>query len=1348
MHLPFYADLAGPLLSRAIKKRVHRDLRTKIIQMIIDYLQAHPSATHEDALWSGESSFVHHVVRLWSEYREDHEHLMPVVVSLIPEKRLADLHNVVDLLNAAWFRYRYDLLHVLILRGKGSETDIGKADDLHPSSSTQWLPELFTALPTESSLELLQRLATSRPAMDFLAVGQEHSIFQDKALPNMPHGNTVLLRTYLERGYKGALERAKSAINGRKARAAKSREQDDRAFFARSCLFLAIASGSLEVYAETLIWARRFNRDALTVKSLYTGQVFQTSEGIELLSGIPEHPLRDSTMQDIGTRVTKANSILTEMVETARMGQREPFFHWRDWQAVFGLFKAVVHTRLRRYPRLEKIFSNDACYDSIWKPTVEALISAEEFGLKEENEKLRFNSLNGVLAYHDPSSVHYDYEVVSEASAPTYCHFLNDLAIRRDQLWERRRPLSSPAVTSLPEPWPRGLAVQHLTHHRVKAEHLPPHVVKRAERVVFMESRLALAPMPEDKEAIDAIGPFVDDYRDALKTYVQQGVNRSDQVARTNKAWDHALNELTGDRMTRDESVCFWRNIFKLTDTAQLHIPVKDPYEKLPESFPIVDNADEPTEWNPASGRPLDLEERPLQSTILDCMLEAGWFHYTDRPVLPITQTTVATKSESFFNRDGVDRFMTPKTREALIASVLLFVDSQKGGGRRLLTKAFPGFKDVRFPSLFLDEEFLFREDVQRSQTLKILGKLLPHVPASLLATLTENALDVLTAMDPEAPALAKREEMCIQLLSLLEKSDRPELATDMVLRTVLDRPDASSWHRKLLAAGFFKRLGPSEVQDFLIAFGETAKSRLHPGESPSDGPAISSGPLIKVTTVKALAQLMQNAKFVSPTLSVRLLRELFQRATHIDIRVAIAESLLNMLADCIEEVWEQVMCALTEDVIPVATVVNERGAPMNGTEWARAGNVDPLPEIHEPLTLAQPPLLAVLMHTVRSEHPLRERRQEFIDRIVVPAIRRSMESNRNWLVAFLSEHEALRTAGVTVEDLPLVPLKPSLLSMLFENCIELLPATVDGISLLDCYGRFIMTNMSPTPATSTLTKYVLDTPNLRASNAGGYVLSLYNKGLEIFRYGYFEVAQLLQKPWKPTRPDGISVSQVQDFAMQIAEALIAGSDESFAAWDSYIEAFKPPIQGSQERQKAWVENSKPVVERMRDFIGNLRTREWRDDPHRRPAVLPYTFALELMLLPRPGEEAMRYNAMEVRRIMPAGLYHEKFAQLRTSILGSAPADRIDLACGLGQWTNAELSNLLAIDLADELLRKAAAPRQQEHAQMAVEMLEGWRNSPNEDVRMRGLRTTRFLRKKDGGKNWFMGASNGGQAKK
>ena len=54
------------------------------------------------------------------------------------------------------------------------------------------------------------------------------------------------------------------AVDEQKRKASTSREQTDRAFFAKSALMWAIASGSPGFYGETVIWARRFVRDPVS----------------------------------------------------------------------------------------------------------------------------------------------------------------------------------------------------------------------------------------------------------------------------------------------------------------------------------------------------------------------------------------------------------------------------------------------------------------------------------------------------------------------------------------------------------------------------------------------------------------------------------------------------------------------------------------------------------------------------------------------------------------------------------------------------------------------------------------------------------------------------------------------------------------------------------------------------------------------------------------------------------------------------------------------------------------------------------------------------------------------------
>lgn len=59
------------------------------------------------------------------------------------------------------------------------------------------------------------------------------------------------------------------AVKQQKEKAAKSREQPDRAFHAKFALLYAIASGSITLYGETLLWCRRWIRDPVSLWKLF-----------------------------------------------------------------------------------------------------------------------------------------------------------------------------------------------------------------------------------------------------------------------------------------------------------------------------------------------------------------------------------------------------------------------------------------------------------------------------------------------------------------------------------------------------------------------------------------------------------------------------------------------------------------------------------------------------------------------------------------------------------------------------------------------------------------------------------------------------------------------------------------------------------------------------------------------------------------------------------------------------------------------------------------------------------------------------------------------------------------------
>lgn len=98
-----------------------------------------------------------------------------------------------------------------------------------------------------------------------------------------------MLLIQLQQGTEDGELTAQAAIKALQANATNSRAQVDRASFAQSTLFHAIACGSLDLFSYIVLWMRRSQRDSKTVVPLYTSDVWNNSECVALLSGIPQN---------------------------------------------------------------------------------------------------------------------------------------------------------------------------------------------------------------------------------------------------------------------------------------------------------------------------------------------------------------------------------------------------------------------------------------------------------------------------------------------------------------------------------------------------------------------------------------------------------------------------------------------------------------------------------------------------------------------------------------------------------------------------------------------------------------------------------------------------------------------------------------------------------------------------------------------------------------------------------------------------------------------------------------------------------------------------------------------------
>ena len=166
---------------------------------------------------------------------------------------------------------------------KALNVNISVETELRTPRVEKWPCNLFTDMMKDQAVSLLRALILVKPEGSFLSLERGATILSVPPSPRAAHADPALLLTLLERGEATALDRAKKgknismlprltwtngvALRSRrrtKRKALTSREQTGRAFFAKSAIMWAIASGSPAFYGETVIWTRRFVRDPVS----------------------------------------------------------------------------------------------------------------------------------------------------------------------------------------------------------------------------------------------------------------------------------------------------------------------------------------------------------------------------------------------------------------------------------------------------------------------------------------------------------------------------------------------------------------------------------------------------------------------------------------------------------------------------------------------------------------------------------------------------------------------------------------------------------------------------------------------------------------------------------------------------------------------------------------------------------------------------------------------------------------------------------------------------------------------------------------------------------------------------
>ncbi|KAK8034217.1 hypothetical protein PG993_009212 [Apiospora rasikravindrae] len=470
-----------------------------------------------------------------------------------------------------------------------------------------------------------------------------------------------------------------------------------------------------------------------------------------------------------------------------------------------------------------------------------------------------------------------------------------------------------------------------------------------------------------------------------------------------------------------------------------------------------------------------------------------------------------------------------------------------------------------------------------------------------------------------------KKEDRHLESLSYtallkLAESDKPRLAHDLILQTILERPDASSWHRQFLSSGYLKRLQAKDAQDILFGLARGIGEKLEEQSFVKVGeaePAKHAPPrsLVKVTTVKHLAQLLDNADYISVEAAVEVLAELFKVATHRDIRIATLQSLSNVLTKLgpgDDGLWESnplAMKVLTaiETVIPVAASVNGRF----GTDWEAALQHRELPEVSED---SEALVREILMRDGLGSYNEKDGKfsgiiSAYAERIVGPLWKASMAEHRRWVEVFLLKYDA----PVSVRDLPNIPTHPETWTSPLQKYWRLLP-----FEALETFHRYTVWYYSRPEALRKFSAALRSNSKLRKQPDVVHFLHIYDSNL---LYGVRATVQSVRAV-KTTEP---ALSRLLVMQTEQCAAMLGDYEDNVDGWHEVAITYHPPAtrkgSGPSAADRAagfaeWNCKGRVVLERMAEMVAARKEANRKQGKH---SLLPSAMSLSLWLNPFTG---------------------------------------------------------------------------------------------------------------------------------
>ncbi|XPS68898.1 hypothetical protein M3J07_001169 [Ascochyta lentis] len=1168
--------------------------------------------------------------------------------------------------------------------------------------------------------------------------------------------------------YEDAESHAAGLLEARKKFTRTSSNRDLRAEHAVSVWACANASGSLRLLSETVKWAKPFVRDQLTAFKLFSTYYDET---YRLLSGFLSHSNGVPKLEILRERVKYANAIMVDLLDIACSALHEPCFQSSNWHQTVGIFTRVVKERMELSTSMEKDMkvSDKDIYHVLWENTIATLIRAEQMINQEENEKLGANTISGIVIGKTAFT-----EAGLKTNNKATWMFLDNLARARNDLWKGLRHTLHPDVLTLPEPFPRGLPIQHLLAcwipNTADLCELAPYIFSRVECTLFVSSEAALKLVPSDERTQHAMGAFVDSYQYALSAYIPDVCDAQEKEERLAKVWSYATGPLSEREMEPEEAVRYWkRHIPSHLQSSLNRILPKREHVQWP-AVPRHDNPSDTHEWNPLEGRPTDVKvgARELgKATYIDFCTIGDHAQLTKPHIRSYYEPPVPRVPGEEISVGSIwSCHSTDAENEAGALAALLYLDTKYGSTERILATPFPSRDDVRYPCLYLDEDFLSREELSVLDAAAFISKNKRLVPSSLVHALAT----ALVSKFNEKQNRRIVNEAAFALIRALSESDKPGLAFELAIEVIIEHPSASSWHRMLFHDGFLRRLPASDARACISRFSKAVGEKLdeqnlktrsdgagrqqvntkfeETAQAPEHG-AVQGNQTnqanIKITTLKSLAQVLRGSAYIGDDLSLQILSNLASKISHVDVRLSILQTLLSKLDVDRPEFWD-VILSTVQSFIPLISSLDER-EPMTDNDWAHAEETMTIPKVVR-LTTAntwreESPMLYAIMQRYLDVNGS-ELKELYLRRITLPAVELLKQQTAKWATLFLKRY-ASNDVSILETVLPPVPRGIAILELILSQS-EMRPHRIPQ-TLLDEHVAYMRFRIDPPTAIRALNKSLREDIATKSSPEVATWLELHGDGVQRTWFHRLPFTCISNFNDQESGNDQVYITcrTYQKKWLELFTVFLWVDGPNYPELRVFVSTLTNPFNLS---CPWWNEYGRTTIEAMFAHVNSIRTRDWEADPSRKPAVLPDTFDWKLSLLSYPltdlykdndqaREQACKKFADELSIILDdisSSMYHTKFAQIQGRVCNGRNLSNKEFknnlllsALYLGDISKTRLSwlttpDLLRVDLAADMVLETKGMDNGGLGSKLTGMLDSWLESENEEVRRTGYR--------------------------